>query len=573
MTDLFRTTSGPRDAKIAIVGESHGEDEDRQQQPFVGRSGQELNKILSECGLDRDAIFCTNVVPEQPYNNDMWRFFHPTVEGRKFGHPEVRGLYPKENVLAGLNRLYSQLDEVQPELIIGFGNYALWALTDDCFSVGDNEKRKVPTGIINWRGSQIYTRHSLGSVPLLPTIHPAAIFNTWPWRYSIKHDLSRRLPKIFNGGWQEPDRNFIIAPSYDQVREYLGELLIHLNAEPIDLSVDLETRNRHIACCSFAWEGSSWDAISIPFMEATNPEGYWPEEQEVPIVKVICDILTHPNCHIVGQNFLYDAQYIARDWGVIVLCAFDTMLMHHVCWPGTPMSLLYLSSLYCYHHHNWKTEGSIEDDKEWGIDVPEEQLWHYNCLDAVKALEVKVELKKLIIQLGLEFQAETQMAQFAMLLDVQLRGTLINTTMRAQTSMDLADAVESRREWLTEVVPEDVMPISKTAKHWTGSPMQQAVLFYDILGIRPPRGRSMNDDALERVAKMNPILQPVVQAIQELRSLRTFNSNFCKAPLDKDNRLRCSYNPTAKTFRYKSRHNAFGTGTNLQNIPEGHEDE
>ena len=75
---LFYGTSGPRDADIAIVGESWGSEEARQYEPFVGESGQELNKILSECGIDRNECFCTNVVDEQPPGNHMWEFFWET---------------------------------------------------------------------------------------------------------------------------------------------------------------------------------------------------------------------------------------------------------------------------------------------------------------------------------------------------------------------------------------------------------------------------------------------------------------------------------------------------------------
>ena len=592
--NLFHGTSGPPDARIAIVGESYGFSERMKQKPFVGKSGQELDAILAECKISRADVFCTNVINEQPPSNDMWRFFHPTVEARKQNKPLIRGLYPCNNVIASLDILRQQLQTVQPEIIIGLGNYTLWALTEASFNIDDKEKRKIPTGIGQWRGSQLYTRDE--HIPFMPTFHPAAIFRNWPYRYAIKNDLARRIPKVFqeNGnGWREPKYNIIIRPSVKQVMDYLICIIAYLknpNIESIDLSVDLETRGGHIACCGIGFPSAGirligpnflydaqyfakwWaiaQAISIPFMCAENPEGYFTLDEEVLIIGNLSYILTHPKIRLIGQNFLFDAQYFAKWWAITVNCAFDTMLMHHVCWPGTPMGLGYLSSLYCEHHMNWKAEGDIGEDKEWGTDVPEEQLWTYNCKDVIKTAEIKYVLVKLIKQLGLEEQAATQMAQFDMLLDVQLRGSKIDTKVRAKTSFDLMGAIDERVVWLDYIIPEDVLPRKPKAKHWTGSPQQQAELFYDILGIPTAGSRSVNDENLERIGRIEPILWPITSCLQELRSLRVFNNNFCKARLDFGDRLRCSYNPTAKTFRYKSSRNAFGTGTNLQNIPEG----
>ena len=57
MDNIFYGTSGPRDADIAIIGESWGEAEARKKLPFVGASGDELTKILAECGISRNSVF------------------------------------------------------------------------------------------------------------------------------------------------------------------------------------------------------------------------------------------------------------------------------------------------------------------------------------------------------------------------------------------------------------------------------------------------------------------------------------------------------------------------------------
>ncbi len=60
---------GNPDAKLLIVGEAPGEDEDLSGRPFVGRAGQLLDKILESVGLHRDDVYITNMVKYRPPGN------------------------------------------------------------------------------------------------------------------------------------------------------------------------------------------------------------------------------------------------------------------------------------------------------------------------------------------------------------------------------------------------------------------------------------------------------------------------------------------------------------------------
>ena len=75
MSDIFHGTSGPHNARIAVVGESYGREEAGKQKPFIGQSGGLLDQLLASAGIPRDTVFCTNVISEQPPGNDMWQFF------------------------------------------------------------------------------------------------------------------------------------------------------------------------------------------------------------------------------------------------------------------------------------------------------------------------------------------------------------------------------------------------------------------------------------------------------------------------------------------------------------------
>ncbi len=576
MSDIFHGTSGPHNARIAVVGESYGREEAGKQKPFIGQSGGLLDQLLASAGIPRDTVFCTNVISEQPPGNDMWQFFYPTVVAKKEGKEEVRRLFPRDNVKAGVERLRQQLLEVKPKVVIGLGNYTLWALTDDFFGVGSDNYRRVPTGIIARRGSQLYCRYDMGGFPLMPTIHPAAAMRQWHYSYDIRHDLEQRLPKALNDDWDEPDYDFLIRPEYDKVSSWLNWLLHRARNDilPLHLAVDLETFQGHIDCIGIAHSERS--AICIPIMGAEDPRiHYWKLEEEIEIIRLIRKLLTHPNVQQIGQNYLYDAQYFARFWGFIPKCWMDTMLAYHACWPGVAKDLGRLSSVCCEYHKYWKDEG--KGIRELKVDA--EQRWRYNCKDAVATLEVSHVLADAIVSQGQEDTYKFLMDQFPMVLDMMLHGVRQNLQVRAEVTMELSEVIGEYDRRFDIVVPPDVFPPQEKKSPWWRSPTQQCELFYETLGVSPYRHRktralTVNDEAFERIKRLEPVLTPIVEMLQEYRSLGIFLNNFCLAKLDPDDRMRCSYNiGGTETYRWSSSENAFGKGTNFQNIPKGTEDE
>jgi len=60
---------GPADARLMFVGEAPGAEEDKQGVPFVGASGQLLNKMLSKLGLRREEVYIANIIKSRPPGN------------------------------------------------------------------------------------------------------------------------------------------------------------------------------------------------------------------------------------------------------------------------------------------------------------------------------------------------------------------------------------------------------------------------------------------------------------------------------------------------------------------------
>ncbi len=130
---------GDPDADLMFVGEGPGAEEDRQGLPFVGRSGQLLDRLLlEEVGITRDSCYIANVVKCRP--------------------PENRDPRPEE-IQACRPYLEEQVDLIRPKVVVTLGNFAAKLLLD------------TTVGITKLRGHSYPFRHGV----LIPTLHPAYV--------------------------------------------------------------------------------------------------------------------------------------------------------------------------------------------------------------------------------------------------------------------------------------------------------------------------------------------------------------------------------------------------------------
>lgn len=136
--------SGDPGADLMFVGEGPGHDEDLQGEPFVGRSGRLLDRLLAEeMGLTRDRVYITNTVKCRPPGN--------------------RDPLPVE---VGTCRTYleSQVDLIGPRVIVTLGNFAARLLLG------------TTTGVSTLRGrSYPYPGRPGGAVTIVPTFHPSYV--------------------------------------------------------------------------------------------------------------------------------------------------------------------------------------------------------------------------------------------------------------------------------------------------------------------------------------------------------------------------------------------------------------
>jgi len=129
--------SGSARARLLVVGEGPGEEEDKQAKPFVGRAGQLLTRMLAAVDFDRERdCYIANVVKCRPERNRN----------------------PEPDEVAACNPfLMAQIDTIRPRVILALGNFAAQTLLG------------VKDGITKLRG-RIYEYRGIS---LVPTFHPA----------------------------------------------------------------------------------------------------------------------------------------------------------------------------------------------------------------------------------------------------------------------------------------------------------------------------------------------------------------------------------------------------------------
>lgn len=333
-TSPFFSCSGPRSSpKIAIVGEAWGTDERLTQLPFVGRAGQELTKQLSDAGITRKNCFITNVFNLQPPNNDVTTLCGSKLEMEK-GYKEkplAIGKYVLPRFLGEVERLYKELEEVKPNLILALGNTACWAL------VGQY-------GITKIRGATSMTKWG----KILPTYHPSAVLRNWALRTITITDLIKakregEFPEI-----RRPERYVLINPTEEEIEEWYEEYAKNSS----HLSIDIETAKGQVEMIGFA--SSPQNAIVIPFIKINGKDNrYWPSaEQEVRVWKWVQKFLSLPQPKVF-QNGLYDLQYLLRIGLSPRNCSEDTMLLAHSLYPEMPKGLGFLGSIFT-DEASWK---------------------------------------------------------------------------------------------------------------------------------------------------------------------------------------------------------------------------
>lgn len=508
-------------AKIMLVGEAWGENEEKSQTPFCGMAGKVLDGVLEEAGITREDCYITNVVQKRPAGNNFKIYYE---KGK-----------PTPELLEAYQGLYEEIARVRPNVIVALGGEALKALTGK-------------GGIEDWRGSVLMTPYG----KVIPTIHPAAVSRHWSYRPAVVVDMGKvkresEFPEV-----KEHNRVLVTVKDF----EVLMRTLKAIRETADRVAFDIEVESEQITAIGISWK-LDW-AISIPFWFGASGS-LWTTEEEGKIWQEVRGILEDERIGKIAHNAAYDIEYLKYTLGIEVKgLVLDTMLGFHVLYPELPKNLAFLVSIYTDHpFYKYMIKSESMDE-----------YFRYNATDACLTFEVAGCVERELEETGLRtFYAAQVHALIDPLLLMQDKGVKFDSEKRNKVKREYEREIDALKKRLVGEVGHEL----NTASH-----PQMVKWLYEELKLskiykRRDNGTktlSADEEALEELYQKTK--NPALKTILEIREREKILSTYLGVKLDRDGRIRCSYMVTGtETGRLSSRASSRGTGTNLQNVPPG----
>lgn len=305
---------GSKDAKICIIGEAGGKEEDRQLRPFVGASGTVLDYCFQASGVNRRDCYITNVVKVTPRANDISPYFKENQQGKWSFTPAGQ---------EWVDILHEEINGLGANVLVPLGKVALAAVCG-------------VAGISKYRGYVLEGLPAIGGRKVIPAYHPAAsLRGQYILRYYISADLKKAALESRFREIRRPDRRLIVPDTFGECLEWLE----YLKCERA-WACDIEVVNFEVSAIGFA--PSPDLAVSIPMYHEV-----WTEGEEATLWRHINTLLTGPATKIF-QNGIFDIHFLMVRNGIHVAPPVeDTMVAHSIQYPEMLKGLGFLVSLHC----------------------------------------------------------------------------------------------------------------------------------------------------------------------------------------------------------------------------------
>lgn len=505
---------GPRDAKIALVGEAPATEETRAGEPFVGQAGKQLNSMLTSAGLAREDIYITNLIkePVPPEDNAKQAYF-------------FRGKAPTHEMMQGILELVTEFSEIRPNVIMPLGNYALWALTQK-------------SGITKWRGSIIESTLITGQ-KIIPTVHPA--YYTHGYYFNLHEEAL--------GIW-----DFTRAAeesTFPEIRLPTAEFLTNPTSEELDRAVDRLLSAEWIACDTewygpekLAYIGFSdspdW-SICVPYRGMSALRFYRRVlESDVPKV---------------WQNVMFDAVALSRMGINVRNVKHDLMVGWHNCWTDIrKKDLGTISSVLTKWPYYKDGVGFVGRDDDLGQ--------RYCCTDCVATYQSwqRVEQEEFDYTRGRRGY-EISMSAMDIFLEASKRGVRGDYEKMLQLK-----TMYLERASRVEQVLSEMLDFSLNCR----SPQQVATVVYDMLGVKRST-RSTKQEILMDIAASSDDeeTRALLTSIIRVRQDRNIVSRYVNEKIfDNDGRLRTNWNVAGTRSGRFSSTDPWWNGLAMQTVPE-----
>jgi DNA polymerase len=169
-------------AELMFVGEAPGADEDAAGEPFVGKAGQLLTKIIEAMGMSRQTVFIANILK-----------CRPDTPGQEFGNRKPT----TEEMRTCIPYLVEQIGLIQPKVIVALGLTAVEGLLG------------ISSGITKIRGHW----HEFQGTPVMPTYHPAYLLRnqTLAIKREVWEDMLQVMERL-NCAISDKQRHYFLGP-------------------------------------------------------------------------------------------------------------------------------------------------------------------------------------------------------------------------------------------------------------------------------------------------------------------------------------------------------------------------
>lgn len=460
--------SGPKGARMAIIGGYPNDTDDDRGKPWVSPSGVTMRQWLVKVGVnpDRDVYF-DNAVK-----------CHPEI-GRKPSPKEIKNCH---------DHLAAALHEVEPDIIIACGNQAVEALLPEALA---------KEGITKLRGHVFWSEEY--GCKIIPMFDPSSVFHDFMNELFCLADLRKAVKEM-----EHPDR----------IDQELGEYIPLLTVEDVEreckrlekadlLVFDTETSHNASIPCEEAGDkgGLDWASAQVLCIGMTDTVGkawivplvgqnfrqIWTDQEYGRVMKAVRHLF-ESDVPKIAQNGKFDV-HMMREAGIkINEFIFDTMLAYSFIHDGASHALEPMRSMFTNMPFYDADVYDLTEGKSHMERSPEDVLWKYCGADVDCTLRVAKWLDRLLDEEGDEVRwvfenismpaatVASHIEQNGVLIDMELANHIIEETdlLIASTEMELLSNL-----------PVVYHPGAEKAVSFT-SPQQVKKLFYTELGLPLP---------------------------------------------------------------------------------------